>query len=586
MADKPTLDGFHARRPNTRAQVTGGMGFNDEEVQIKVNRHAPTVLRPSVPETSKAAPKEAFQVPTGLSQGQASTGGVHRSELEQSLRSIDDEASDPGVKHGRRSSGDKKRFFTRKKVIISSIILVLLIGLGVTGYVLIKGVLASNSIFKGDIFGLIQQQPLQKDANGRSNVLLFGTSEDDPGHEAAYLTDSIMVLSIDQDNKNAYMVSVPRDLYVKYDGLMCVPGTAGKINVYYNCVNDDMKSADAERQRQIAMRRLVGNIVGMDIQYSVHVNYTVVRDVVGAIGPITVDILGSNGAPGVMDSNFDWKCKSDGEYNRAAQMKKSCPPNGHFIEYPNGPATIDAEHALYLAQARGDSYPTYGLARSNYDRELNQQKIIKAIKEKALNSGTLTDLTKVSGLIDALGNNLRTNFETKEVRTLVSLAKDIPSDAIKSISLVDAQPALFGNDGNNNVIPAAGTYDYTAIQAFIRKSINATGIEKEAAHVVVLNASGIAGQAKTEGDKLTALGMVLDSVGNASTADYKTNTIYQISKSGSDGKPNTVKKLQSLYGAAPVKSALPAGITPGADTEFVIIVTKPSVDTSTTTANQ
>lgn len=79
MADKPTRR-LSCKAPQYKAQVTGGMGFNDEEVQIKVNRHAPTVLRPSVPETSKAAPKEAFQVPTGLSQGQASTGGVHRSE--------------------------------------------------------------------------------------------------------------------------------------------------------------------------------------------------------------------------------------------------------------------------------------------------------------------------------------------------------------------------------------------------------------------------------------------------------------------------------------------------------------------------
>ena len=63
--------------------------------------------------------------------------------------------------------------------------------------------MASSHIFKGDIFGLIQQKELKADSNGRSNILLLGTSEDDPGHEGSYLTDSIMILSISQSKKDA-----------------------------------------------------------------------------------------------------------------------------------------------------------------------------------------------------------------------------------------------------------------------------------------------------------------------------------------------------------------------------------------------
>ena len=71
--------------------------------------------------------------------------------------------------------------------------------------------------------------------------------------------------------------------------------------------------------------------------------------------------------------------------------------------------------------ARGDKAPTYGFEQSNFDREKNQQKIMVAIRDKALSAGTLTDFTKVSGIIDAIGKNLRTNFEKSEVRTLVTL---------------------------------------------------------------------------------------------------------------------------------------------------------------------
>ncbi|QQR51189.1 hypothetical protein IPF89_05585 [Candidatus Saccharibacteria bacterium] len=62
-------------------------------------------------------------------------------------------------------------------------------------------------------------------------------------------------------------------------------------------------------------------------------------------------------------------------------MKKNCPPNGHFIDYPNGPVTLDAEHALYLAQARGD-VENYGFEMSNFDREKNQQKLLLQSKRR------------------------------------------------------------------------------------------------------------------------------------------------------------------------------------------------------------
>lgn len=590
MADKPTVDGFYPRRPNTRGEnlSSGGMGFNEAEQQRpRPVFQNPGALRPSMPLDGGARQKDTYRVPGVAATAQplpplaqAETTGLRRSELEDSLRQIDQDDTTQGVAqtgHKARNKGNKTTLTRRKKVMRIAIILLVLSLIAGAGYFVARALLAGGQIFNGDVFGLIQQKVLQQDSNGRTNILLVGTSEDDPGHEAAHLTDSIMVLSVDQTAKNAYMVSIPRDLRVKY-GTTCVTGNSGKVNVYFSCASDG-DTKEAEQERQTAMRQLIGDIVGLDIQYSAHVNYSVVRDVVKAIGNITVNIEGSGGAPGIMDSNFDWKCHGD----TVAEKRKSCPPNGHFIEYPNGPAILDAEHALYLAQARGDILPTYGLGRSNFDRELNQQKIIKAIKEKALSTGTVTNLVTVTNLLDAMGNNLRTNFETSEIRTLMTLAADIPNDAVQSVSLIDADPALFGGDSEHNVVPLAGSYDYSDIKAYIQKKINATPLSKEGAHVIVLNASGIMGVAKAEGDKLTEIGMNLDSIGNASTATFTTNTIYHIKKDGSDGKPNSVKKLQELYNVAPVDTPLPEGISAGTDTEFIIVVVTPSPTTATPT---
>lgn len=490
-------------------------------------------------------------------------GQMVRSEIDESLAGIDEEEP---VKKKRGLFGRRKRVVKvqsrRKKIIKRTVLAIFIILLLIGGYVFMKGILASSKVFQGNIFGLFSNQPLKMDANGRSNILLFGTSEDDPGHQAPYLTDSIMVVSIDQKNKNAYMMSIPRDLWVDY-GKACLSGFQGKINEVYGCNSNLGKN---EKEGATALQKKVGSILGLDVQYYAHVNYSVVRDVVKALGNITVNIEGSGGAPGVMDSNFDWKCGSN--YYRRIQK---CPPNGHFIEYKNGPAVLDAEHALYLAQARGDIAPTYGLGRSNFDREINQQKIVKAIREKALSAGTLTNFAKVAELMDAIGNNLRTNFETGEVRTLASLGQDIPADEIKSISFIEQGNELFvGANFSGAVVPQAGQFEYSQIQNFVAKKLSSNPVVREAANIVVLNGSGTVGQAQTEADKLTEAGYNVTSTDNAPTNDFTKTIVYQLKK----GYSGTKSALQKRYNTTVLTTKPTFSVS--ADATFVVIVGKAS----------
>jgi hypothetical protein len=287
----------------------------------------------------------------------------------------------------------------------------------------------------------------------------------------------------------------------------------------------------------------------------------VMRDVVNAIGGSITVTIDSRNPNGQMDSNFDWKCGAN-YYQRI----EKCPPNGHFIDYPNGPVELDAEHALYLAQARGDRAPTYGFEQSNFDRERNQQKILVAIREKALSAGTLTNITVVTDLVSALGNNLRTNIETKEIRTLMALAKDIPSDKIVSVDLHKEGEVVFTPAGQ----PVAGQFAYAAIQAYLYKVIAQEPFVKEEPHVTILNGSGAAGVAQAETDKLTLKGFIVDTIGNApeleGDAVYPAYTVYQISAD----KPLTAAKLAQLYGITLKTTAPPVSVV-GA-TDFLVII--------------
>ena len=540
---RPSIDGFVPRRSGTE------IGKEPKSLKDQKVEHTQTTDTGLLPSRDMAAP-------VGLSR---SGLGIARGELDESLKSIDiqDPSKDKKQRH-------KKAPKSKIRRIIKWVIIILITAAVIVGaWVVYKTLNASNQIFKGSILDIVQNQPLKQDANGRSNILVLGTSEDDPKHDAPWLTDSIMVLSVDQNNKNAYMVSIPRDLEVQY-GQSCMTGNRGKINVYYNCVGGGEGNTDADRTALMKEAGFIGGILGLDIQYGVNVNYTVMRELVNAVDGITVNIEGSGGAPGVMDSNFDWKCgEGDPKVSRAEQ-KRRCPPNGHFIDYPNGPAVLDAEHALYLAQARGDRSPTYGLGRSNFDRELNQQKIVKAIREKAMSAGVLTNFGKVTGIIDAIGNNLRTTFEAKEVKTLVDLAKDIKDQDIQSISLIDGDNAVM----NGNAQPKAGLYQYSDIQALIKKKLNSNPVTREEANIVVLNGSGTAGAAKTESDKLAAQGFIISAMDNAPAAEYSTIEVYQLATD----KPATKSKLESIYGVTVKTTKPPVAVAEG--TSFIVIVGK------------
>ncbi len=470
--------------------------------------------------------------------------GISRSEIDKSLEQFD---QDQGGVKGQKKWRPSKKFFKRFFIIL------IIIGVLMGGYIGIKALIASSKIFGGNLFDLVSQaQPLKEDANGRSNIVIFGTAEDDEGgeHGGANLTDSIMVVSLDQKKKNAYMVSIPRDLWIEYDET-CEVGNQGKVNATYFCSSNDGAN---EKAGADALRKKIGEVLGMDIQYYTHLNFTAVVDAVNAVGGIDVTIE-SEDPRGILDRNFDWKCNYQ------------C----HYVKYANGEkAHMDGEHALAFARARNAS-GGYGLPGGNFDREKNQQKVIVALRNKAANAGTLANPIAATKLIDSLGNNLRTNFVAGEVKTLVGLGQDISDKKIERIGLSDADPAIFttGNMGGQSIVqPVAGLYDYSEIAAYLNKIMNSDEATKEAATVTVLNGSGVPGAASEMQENLIAKGFSVSEIGNAAeSAEYGKASVYKLSETS---QPATSKKLEKLLKIKVKPGPLPYEMASTAD--FVVIV--------------
>lgn len=548
---RPSIDGFIPRQPGSRVGELHGMR----------NKNTPSTAEPTqrLIHTSDAMANERVGV---VRKGRE----LEHDDVLASLHGLDqagDTADEPvnkkalrrQRKNDRKAGKDKKKKSKAKRIVFWISMALIVAFVAVVGYLIFKAVSAGGNVFKGNFFDIVQNQPLKEDENGRSNFLIFGTAEDSEGgmHGGANLTDSIMVLSVNQKKKDAYMLSLPRDLWVKY-AETCTVGNQGKLNAAYFCASDD---GENETEGAAALQAKVGEITGLDIQYYAHLNFTAVTEAVDALGGIDVTIQ-SEDPRGILDRNFDWRCGG------------KC----YYVNYKNGEKVhLDGEHALALARAR-NAAGGYGLPNGNFDREKNQQMIIKALREKAMSAGTLTNLGKVTGLFDALGNNLRTNIETKEIRTLMDLASGISSDSIVSLSLVEEDNMLVttGMYMNQSIVrPVAGIMDYSEIHTYVKTSMSSQPHVKESPKLVVLNGSGVAGAAAEVAELLEGEGFTVVETGNAPEGSYARREVYMIATE--EKKPASVAKLQQIYSGVTLKTATPPVSVVG-EADFVVIVGK------------
>jgi anionic cell wall polymer biosynthesis LytR-Cps2A-Psr (LCP) family protein len=136
---------------------------------------------------------------------------------------------------------------------------------------------------------------------------------------------------------------------------------------------------------------------------------------------------------------------------------------------------LDGKTALKLSRAR-NSNGGYGLPRSNFDREINQQRIIAAIVKKASTDGTLNDVGSALTLLNALSGQVRTNVQTSELRGAVDTARSLKTNKVISIPLTDY--LITGNlHGQSIVRPTAGLNDYSAIQKYVSEELHAGGVK-------------------------------------------------------------------------------------------------------------
>lgn len=434
--------------------------------------------------------------------------------------------------------------------------MLLVIGISTLGFLFYKDIskLTGNKN-PFSLLGVFSPADLKND-NGRVNILVAGNSDDDPGHSGADLTDSIMIVSINTKNNTALMLSVPRDLWVN------VPGRGhAKINAAYPEGGMNL------------LKSVVEDATGLNVHYTALVNYTAFRDLVNAVGGITINIQ-STDKRGIYDPNIDYT------------TRYCCA----LAKYPNGPVTLDGKQALNLARARGDptslGYP-YGFESGDFTRTENQRKMLLAVKDKVSSISTLANPLKITSLIDAVGNNVKTDLQVNEMQTLYYYSKKIDDTKIDSYNintLKGSNTTMLSNytspDGQSALIPAAGVGNYEDIRAQIQKVFTAGPLVKENSAIEVLNATDATGLAKLTSHSLTAQGVNIVGVADAAV-NQPTTTLIDNSQGQ---KPSTLNYLRTTYKATVVTDQKLTTNYPAAD--FILVLGQDAIPKPTSSNNK
>jgi LCP family protein required for cell wall assembly len=282
----------------------------------------------------------------------------------------------------------------------------------------------------------------------RVNVLVLGYGG--PGNDGPYLTDTMMIVSVDSAHQRIAEVSVPRDLYVRIDAWQDGRQYLSKINGAFSVPHTPGIFAPGPLRQQYQGRdgaghlaeTVISQLTGLQVDRYVGIDFDAFRSAVNAVGGVQV----------CMDQPLD-----DPTYQ--VVLRPGVIQTG--IHFPAGCQQVNGEQALELARSRTAIEPEQA---TDYGRARRQQLIINAIRKKAT---SINAITNVLPLMDSLQNNFVTDMDLGDIKALYDFGSKLSDTAtqrfgISSQDLVyDYSPGTRGSCGPANTFvscPGDPTY--------------------------------------------------------------------------------------------------------------------------------
>ena len=190
-----------------------------------------------------------------------------------------------------------------------------------------------------------------------------------------------------------------------------------------------------------------------------------------------------------------------------------------------GQQHMDGDTALKYARSRKTT--------SDFDRSKRQQKLLFAIKNKAMTKEILLDPGKITSLYNAVSSHIETNLSIRQIIELAKISQDFGEENIITRVLND-DPLSCGGflytpdrtyfDGAAVLVPIGNGLDF--IQEYIDLNFHYPEINKNPVKIQVLNGTKTPGLASDSKAQLRRLCFDIIRFGNARNQEIKETTIY------------------------------------------------------------
>jgi LCP family protein required for cell wall assembly len=389
----------------------------------------------------------------------------------------------------RRSSYDLvPTWVTRGRVLLASLLLVV----GLVGGYGTRLVLSLAHLFGENPISVITDiihhgsggsgAVANKFASGqRVNIALYGYGGS--GHDGAFLSDSIMVISIqprgDGNKPQIAQISIPRDLFVPIPVGGAEKTYYARVNEAYSIGQAGLPVSSADYSGDQGGGRLadatLSRILGIPIDHFVGLDFTAFKSAVDSVGGVDINVEHT-----FTDNNYPRGECDDPQHPDCAV---------ETIHFNAGPQHMDGATALIFARSRESADPLEG---TNFARNKRQQLVLSAIKQRVLSVGGLGNLPN---LLSSLGDHVKTDLPLGDALALYELVKGVDTTSFEHVS-VDNSNFIYdcGPPYGTAACPAAYEYPYDrsfgTLQHFVQNIFPSPGAIAEHAPVSVVDGSG------------------------------------------------------------------------------------------------
>lgn len=376
-----------------------------------------------------------------------------------------------------KSLGQEKNFrFKAARRIFKKMIPAILIVSVLTVVAVFLATLSGSSVVNYIVSG-----SALKSYNGRINILLLGTAGGT--HDGANLTDTISVASYDIKSNKLYLISIPRDLWL--------PSLSSKANAVYEI-------GLAQNNGLGFAKTVMGNVVGLPIQYAVRLDFRGFIQAIDAVSGIDLEVARSfddynypidgkeDDLCGYQEKEMDFSQEDAQKLNIApGKQKVLVAPDGaiatdsakedagakyftcryEHLAFTAGSTHMDGATALKFVRSR---HGTSGEA-SDFARSARQQLVVEAFRSKILSFETLANASKISQLLQTFGKSVDTDISVKDMLEFYRLSKKVTK--ISDLVLDDSPKQGLPN-GKSSLLYHAPASDYGGAYVLVSQDDN------------------------------------------------------------------------------------------------------------------